>query len=90
MARRSSDAGIFVHGLPELSRALKQLGGDFPKELRNAGKDVASFVASEARAKAQSIGGVAAHVASSVKPSAGAQYAGVASRWWRVPDGRGR
>jgi hypothetical protein len=68
MARSSkirSDT-VRVVGLPELSKALKEIGPDAQKELREASKRVAGFVADDARAAAQSLGGVAAHVAPSI------------------------
>lgn len=81
MASRSSSrirtGTIQVEGLVELNRALKQLGPTFPKELRKANKTVADLVAQDAKAAAHSIGGVAAHVAPSIKASAGAQFAAV-------------
>lgn len=69
---------VQVTGLPELSRALKAIGPDAQKELRDASKRVATFVANDARSAAQSIGGVAAHVAPSIKPVGGVSGAGVA------------
>lgn len=69
---------VQVHGLPELSKALKAIGPDAQKELREASKRVATFVANDARAAAYSIGGVAAHVAPSIKPVGGVSGAGVA------------
>lgn len=69
---------VQVHGLPELSRALKAIGPDAQKELREASRRVARFVADDARAAALSIGGVAAHVAPSIKPVGGVSGAGVA------------
>ena len=80
MARKSAvgAVGINIEGLEELSRALKELDSDLPKELRKANKEVATFVASDARSAASGLGGVAAKAAPSVKPSAGATYAGVA------------
>lgn len=75
--RMTSGDGIRVRGLDELHRALKQLDGDLPKELRAASKDVATDVASEAKGVALSIGGVAAKVAPSIKPRAGVKSAGV-------------
>jgi hypothetical protein len=80
MARSSkirSDT-VRVVGLPELSKALKEIGPDAQKELREASKRVAGFVADDARAAAQSLGGVAAHVAPSIKPVGGVSGAGVA------------
>lgn len=58
---------VKVQGLPELSRALKAIGPDAVDELKEASHRVATFVAEDARAAASSIGGVAAHVAPSIK-----------------------
>lgn len=69
---------VKVDGLRELDAALKSLGPELRKELRSANKSVATLVADDARAAAYSIGGVAAHVAPSIKASAGVQSAGVA------------
>lgn len=69
---------VQVEGLRELSRALKAIGPDAQKELKDASKRVAAFVADDARAAAYSIGGVAAHVAPSIKPTGGVAGAGVA------------
>lgn len=69
---------VQVSGLPELSKALKAIGPDAQKELREASKRVATFVANDARSAALSIGGVAAHVAPSIKPVGGVSGAGVA------------
>lgn len=78
MARQRADGAINAVGLPELSRALKAIDKETGTKLRGANKSVATFVADDARAAAQSLGGVAAHVANSVKPAAGAAFAGVA------------
>lgn len=69
MARiRTGD--VKVDGLRELNAALKAIGPDARKELKAASKKVADFVANDARSAAYSIGGVAAHVAPSIKPVA--------------------
>lgn len=69
---------VEVSGLRELNKALKELGPQFPKEMRKTNKAVAEDVASEARSRALSLGGVAAKAAPSVKASAGATSGGVA------------
>lgn len=61
--------GVNVEGLAELRKALKAVGGTAPKELAQAGREVASFVADDARDLAEGLGGVAAHVAPSVSGS---------------------
>lgn len=68
---------IEVDGLAELNAALKALGPRMPAHLRKANRTVAGFVAEDARSAAQSLGGVAAHVAPSIKASAGVGFAGV-------------
>lgn len=78
MARRRADGALNVEGLTELSKALRAIDKDTGKKLRVANKEVASFVADDARSAAQALGGVAAHVAASIKPAAGAGFAGVA------------
>jgi hypothetical protein len=76
--RASGTVGVQVQGLNELNRALRALGGrELQGEIRAAGKDVATEVSSDARGKAYSLGGVAAHVAPSIAASAGVTSAGV-------------
>lgn len=78
MPRVKSSAGVRITGLDEVNKALKALGGrEFQTELREAGKEVATEVADDARSKAYSLGGVAAHVAPSISASAGFTSAGV-------------
>lgn len=70
MARMNAKGeGLRVEGLAELRRALKAVSDDAPKELVEASKDVAGFVADDARSTAEGLGGVAARVAPSVKGS---------------------
>lgn len=69
---------VDVEGLRELNRALKELGPQFPKEMRAVNKKAAEEVSGEARAAALAQGGVAAKSASSIKVSAGAMSAGLA------------
>jgi hypothetical protein len=59
--------GVEVKGLSQLRRALKELGPDFQKELRQAGKDTSIKVAGDARSGALGLGGVAAKSAPAVK-----------------------
>ena len=75
---RIRTGAVNVEGLRELNKALKELGPEFPKEMRKTNKDVADGVASEARSAALSLGGVAAKAAPSLKASAGTTSAGVA------------
>lgn len=69
---------VQVDGLPELSRALKAIGPDARRELREASKSVAEFVAADARSGAQVLGGVAAKSAPSIGAVGGVAGAGVA------------
>lgn len=76
--RASGTVGVQVHGLDELNRALRALGGrEMQANLREAGKEIATDVAADARGKAFGLGGVAAHVAPSIAASAGFTSAGV-------------
>lgn len=61
---------VQVDGLRELNAALKAIGPDARKELKEASARVAGFVAADARAAAYTVGGVAAHVAPSIRPVA--------------------
>lgn len=71
MARLNAKGdGVSVEGLAELRRALKQVSAEAPKELSAAGKEVAGFVADDARGAASSLGGVAGHVAPSIRAAA--------------------
>jgi hypothetical protein len=78
---------IEVHGLKELAQALKELGGDLPRELRETNKAVAAKVADSARGRAHALGSTAAHVAPTIKASAGAQSA--AASFGGVPEAAG-
>lgn len=70
MARFNAKSdGVGVEGLDDLRRALKAISATAPKELNAASKDVAAFVADDARGLAEGLGGVAAHVAPSIKGS---------------------
>lgn len=64
----SGAAGVQVRGLNELNRALRRLGPDAQKELKETNRSVAEFVADDARAAAYTLGGVAAKVAPSIRP----------------------
>lgn len=77
--KASGTVGVQVDGLAELNRTLRALGGrEFQKEIREAGKEIAVDVAGDAKGKALSLGGVAAHIAPSIAASAGVTSAGVA------------
>lgn len=78
MARiNASSEGVRVHGLNELNRTLRSMGPEFQKELKQANKSVAEFVAADARSAALSVGGVAAKTAPSVRASGTNTRAGV-------------
>lgn len=69
MARvRTGD--IRVQGLKELNAALKAIGPDARKELKEASRSVSELVADSSRSTASSLGGVAAHVAPSIRATA--------------------
>lgn len=76
-AQKIRSGDVKVQGLPELSRALKALGPDAQRELKEASRGVAAFVALDAAAAARSLGGVAAHVAPSISATGGVSGAGV-------------
>lgn len=76
---------VRVEGLAELNKALKALGPDAQKELKDASRSVAGFVASDARRGAYALGGVAAHVAPSIGAVGGVSGAGVAFGGSRYP-----
>lgn len=59
-----------IVAVPELNdfiRDLRAMDADLPKELRKVNKEAAEFVADKARAKATSLGGVAAKAAASIR-----------------------
>jgi len=88
MARRSSRIStgtVKIDGLRELNKALREIGPEAEKELRAASKSVAELVANDARAAAHTIGGVAAHVAPSIRAVAGVKSAGVGIGGARYP-----
>lgn len=67
MARAKNRSAIDVKGLPQLKKALNELGPDFKKQLRQAGKDASIKVSGDARSGALGLGGVAAKSAPAVK-----------------------
>lgn len=77
MARVSGDDTLRVDGIKELNAALKEFGSDFKGEMRRTLKPIADMVAEDARGAASGLGSTAAHVAPSIKSSAGAQFAGI-------------
>lgn len=58
---------IRIQGLDEVNKALKAIGPDARKELKKASKEAADLVANSSRSTASSLGGVAAHVAPSIR-----------------------
>lgn len=69
---------VQVDGLRELSKALKQLEDkNLGKELQKANKAAANLVASAAKGLATTLGSTPAHVAPSIRASAGRQSASV-------------
>lgn len=61
---------IDVIGLAQLRRDLKEVGGDLPKQLQQVNKAAAAVIATDARERAESLGGVAAKSAPSIRPGA--------------------
>lgn len=78
MGNRIRSGTVAVDGLRELNKALKGMGPEAQRELKEASKEVAGFVASEAQARAHSVGGVVAHIAPSIRAVGGVNGAGVA------------
>lgn len=76
---------VKVDGLRELNRALRKLGPESQKELKEASRKVASFVAADARSAAIGLGGVAAKSAPSISAVGGVSGAGVAFGGARYP-----
>jgi hypothetical protein len=74
----SNEGAVRVVGLNETVAALKALENGSEVAVRLAGKAAATEVAGHASSAAYSLGGVAAHVAPSIKASAGIKSAGVA------------
>lgn len=61
---------IRVEGLAQFQRELRRVSSDFPRELRLANLEAAEVVATAARAKARSLGGVARKTEPSIKAAA--------------------
>lgn len=77
-AQRIKSGAIEVHGLAKLNRALREMDSDAPKALRETNKKMAEKVKTGAVGRAYGLGGVAAHVAPSLRATAGVKSAGVA------------
>lgn len=80
---------IRVEGVSELAASLNALGPGMAKGLRVANKAAATTAATAAKAKAGSLGGVAAHVAPSITASAGVKSASVGFGGAAYPMGPG-
>lgn len=77
-------AEVRVEGLRELTKALRQVDKDLPKEVQRANKAIAESVADKTRASFAGRGGVAPKVAASVKALASQRDAKVrigGNRW---------
>lgn len=78
MARISAgSAGVGAEGLNKLNRDLKAISKDAQGQLRKANVDVAEKEGQRAAAAARSLGGVAAHVAPSIKGGGSTTWAGI-------------
>lgn len=80
---------VNVEGLRELNKSLKEMGPEFPREMRLANKEIATSVLEAARSRAFSLGGVAAKTAPTLRVSAGTTSAGVALGGTRAPYAAG-
>lgn len=75
--RADRSVGVQVEGLRELNRALKQLGPEHQRELKDAGMDAANVVVRAATGLAYAHGGVAAKTAPSLRAHGWTGGAGV-------------
>lgn len=74
---RIRGGGVGVEGLNALNRDLKAISRDAQAELKKANVDIAEKEGKRAQAAAYSLGGVAAHVAPSIKGGGGNAWAGI-------------
>lgn len=88
-SRKIRSGTLAIEGLAELNKALRALGPEMQNELRDTNRFVAQFVAADARSAASALGGVAAHVAPSIKAVGGNRSAGVAFGGARYPMAAG-
>ncbi len=82
MAR--SAGKVHVQGLADLQRELRSIDAKLPRELRRTNLEAAQLVATAARNRAFALGGVASHVAPSIKAAAEQRAAKIAfggARW---------
>lgn len=82
---RRGVGAVEIRGLTEFQRALRQIDRSLPRELRKVNKSAAEIVADAARTRAQSLGGVAAKSAPSIKATAEQRRAKVALGGARYP-----
>lgn len=85
----AEQGGIRLDGLDETIAALKKLENGAEKGVRVANKEAATKVATGATSAAISLGGVAAHVAPSIKASAGIKSGSVSFGGDDYPMGAG-
>lgn len=76
---RVRTGAVKVQGLSDLNKALKAIGPDARKELKDVSKEASDMVASDARRIAYTIGGVAAKVAPSIRATASVTGSGAVS-----------
>lgn len=84
-SRTVSRDAVEVRGLTEFQRALRDIDQSMPRELRKANKSAAEIVASAARDRAVSLGGVAAKSAPSLKAGGEQRFAKVSLGGARYP-----
>jgi hypothetical protein len=72
---KSTTRAVSVEGLADFQRELRALDAQLPRELQKTNKRAAEHMALRARGRALSLGGVAAHVAPSIKAAAQQRYA---------------
>lgn len=77
MAKTTGET-VRIEGLRELQAGLKAIDPKLPREMRVTNLTAAETVAKPARARAMSLGGVAAHIAPSIKATAEQRAAKVA------------
>lgn len=87
--KTGGEEGVRVHGLNELILRLKAMEVGAEVGIRLANKEAATHVAQGASSAARSLGGVAAHVAPSIKASAGVKSGAVAFGGDAYPMGPG-
>lgn len=81
----NSAVRVDVEGLVELQRELRKIDAAFPRTLRVANNRVAQIVADAAKTRAESLGGVAAKSAASIRVQSGQREAAVKIGGARYP-----